>query len=139
MGMKEDITEAAKRVYETLGPGHEEAIYREAMSMELQERGYIVKAEMPVSVEYETSGGKRIIIGSAKIDLYIEKESERAILELKAVAPLIKEKKPKEKEAIKEYAQLKKYLASLQEKNGYLINFPFPPKDEPEIITTEED
>jgi len=138
MGMREDIIKAAERVYETLGPGHEEVIYREAMSVELQERGYLVKTEMPVSVAYETSGGKRIIVGNAKVDLYVEKAGERAILELKTVSPLIKEKKSKEKEEIKEYRQLMKYLESLQEKNGYLINFPFPPKDKPEIISAEE-
>ena len=131
-----DVIELAKRVYETLGAGHEEAIYREAMNIELQDNGYIVKTEMPVSIKYRTSKGKEIIIGSAKADLYIEKEEEKAILELKAVTPLIKEKKPKENEEIKQYIQLQKYLSALDEKRGFLINFPFPPKAEPEIIST---
>ena len=136
--MKNEIRELARKVYETLGAGHEEAVYREAMSVELQDNGYVVKAEMPVSIKYRTSKGKEIIIGNAKADLYIEKKGEKAILELKAVSPIIKETKPKEKEEIKEYIQLRKYLSALGEEKGFLINFPFPPKEEPEIITTFE-
>ena len=37
--------QVAKYVYDTLGPGHEEAIYRDAMSVELQDRGYTVKKD----------------------------------------------------------------------------------------------
>ena len=136
--MKNEIRELARKVYETLGAGHEEAVYREAMSVELQDNGYVVKAEMPVSIKYRTSKGKEIIIGNAKADLYIEKKGEKAILELKAVSPIIKETKPKEKEEIKEYIQLRKYLSALGEEKGFLINFPFPPKEEPEIIMTFE-
>jgi len=71
-------------------------------------------------------------------DLYVEKKGEKAILELKAVSPIIKETKPKEKEEIKEYIQLQKYLSALGEEKGFLINFPFPPKEEPEMIVTFE-
>ncbi len=131
--IKKDVIEAARTVYESLGAGHEEAIYREALSVELQERGYTVKAEMPVSITYTTSGGKKITIGSAKVDLYLEKGSSKIILELKASSPLIKEKSKKSKKDMKEYAQLQKYLSSLG-MEGLLINFPFPPKEEPEVI-----
>ena len=34
------IKQVAKYVYNTLGAGHEEAIYRDAMSLDLQEKGY---------------------------------------------------------------------------------------------------
>ena len=37
------IKQVAKYVYETLGAGHEEAIYRDAMSVELQDRVWIPK------------------------------------------------------------------------------------------------
>ncbi len=46
--------QVAKYVYETLGPGHKEAIYRDAMSVELQYRGYTVKTEAPISIRYKT-------------------------------------------------------------------------------------
>ena len=48
--------QVAKYVYETLGPGHEEAIYRDAMSVELQDRGYTVKMEAPISIRYKLHG-----------------------------------------------------------------------------------
>ena len=53
------IKQVAKYVYKTLGPGHEEAIYRDAMSVELQDRGYTVKTEAPVSIQYTTKKGKK--------------------------------------------------------------------------------
>ena len=46
--------QVAKYVYKTLGPGHEEVIYRDAMSVELQDRGYTVKTEAPISIRYRT-------------------------------------------------------------------------------------
>ena len=58
------IKQVAKYVYETLGAGHEEAIYRDAMSVELQDRGYTVKTEAPVSIQYTTKKGK---FGAVKI------------------------------------------------------------------------
>lgn len=135
--MCDEIAEAARRVYRTLGPGHEETIYREAMSIELQEMGYMVKTEMPVEIKYRTTRGKEIIVGTAKIDLYIEKEGEKSVIELKSVAPLIKERGGKTREEMKEYAQLQKYLRALGERKGFIINFPFPPRREPEIIASE--
>ena len=48
------IKQVAKYVYKTLGPGHEEAIYRDAMSVELQDRGYTVKTEAPIIIRYKT-------------------------------------------------------------------------------------
>jgi len=125
-----EIKEVSQRVYSSLGAGHEEAIYRDAMSVELQERGYTVKTEMPVEVKYQTSTGRNITVGMAKVDLYLEKGNAKFILELKAVAPFGEKANNR-----KEYAQLKKYLSSLGV-DGLLINFPFPPKEskEPEII-----
>ena len=35
-----EIQLVAKRVYNELGSGYEEAIYRDAMSLDLQEKGY---------------------------------------------------------------------------------------------------
>jgi GxxExxY protein len=133
--LKEDVSRVAKRVYATVGPGHEETIYREAMNVELQEAGYIVKTEMPISIRYQTTNGKDVIIGSGKIDLYIEKDGGKAIIELKAVTPLIKAKKSKEQ--VKEYAQLVKYLQALAQEDGFLINFPFPPKEDGDIELIE--
>ena len=128
------IKQVAKYVYETLGAGHEEAIYRDAMSVELQDRGYTVKTEAPVSIQYTTKKGKKMIVGSGKIDLYVTKAGKYSVIELKTVSRILKENSKKTKEDTKEYHQLKKYLEALDVETGVLINFPFPPEDEPEII-----
>ena len=128
------IQQVAKYVYKTLGAGHEEAIYRDAMSVELQDRGYTVKTEAPVSIWYTTKKGRKMIVGSGKIDLYVTKGGKYAVIELKTVSRILKENSKKTKEDTKEYHQLKKYLEALDLETGVLINFPFPPEDEPEII-----
>ena len=128
------IKQVAKYVYKTLGPGHEEAIYRDAMSVELQDRGYTVKTEAPISIQYTTKKGKKMIVGSGKIDLYVTKAGKYSVIELKTVSRILKENSKKAKEDTKEYHQLQKYLKALAVETGVLINFPFPPEDEPEII-----
>ena len=129
-----DVRRAAKRVYNEMGAGHEEAIYRDAFCMELQDKGYTIKTEAPVSITYTTSKGRKMIVGSGKVDLYISKKDVYAIVELKAITRMLKENSKKTKEDSKEYHQLKKYLDALNVETGVLINFPFPPEDEPEII-----
>ena len=128
------INQVAEYVYQTLGSGHEEAIYRDAMSLELQDRGYTVKTEAPISVTFKTKKGKKMIVGSGKIDLYIAKGDKYFVIELKAVSRILKENSKKTKEDTKEYHQLKKYLKALNIEKGALINFPFPPEHKPEII-----
>ena len=128
------IKQVAKYVYKILGPGHEEAIYRDAMSVELQDRGYTVKTEAPISIQYTTKKGKKMIVGSGKIDLYVTKAGKYSVIELKTVSRILKENSKKTKEDTKEYHQLQKYLKALDVETGVLINFPFPPEDEPEVI-----
>ena len=53
------INQVAEYVYQTLGSGIEEAIYRDAMSLELQDRGYTVKTEAPISVTFKTKKRKK--------------------------------------------------------------------------------
>ena len=132
-----DVRRAAKRIYNEMGAGHEEAIYRDALCVELQDKGYTIKTEAPVSITYTTSKGRKMIVGSGKVDLYISKKDDYAIVELKAITRMLKENSKKTKEDRKEYIQLQKYLAALSEKNGILINFPFPPEKEPEIYESE--
>ena len=108
--MIKTIKEIAKYVYKTLGPGHEETIYRDAMSIELQERGYTVKTEAPVSIRYKTKKGRDMIVGSGKIDLYIMKGKKYGIIELKAGGRLLPDAGKKTKSDKKEYHQLRKYF-----------------------------
>ena len=75
-----------------------------------------------------------MIVGGAKIDLYVIKNDKYAIIELKTVGRILKENGKKKKEDTKEYHQLQKYLVALDVETGVVINFPFPPEDEPEMI-----
>ena len=103
--MNRTIKQVANYVYDKLGPGHEEAIYRDAMSVELQDRGYTVKTEAPISIRYTTKKGKDMIVGGGKIDLYIRKGSDEGVVELKTVGKILKENGKKTKEDTKEYQQ----------------------------------
>ena len=75
-----------------------------------------------------------MIVGSGKLDLYVAKGGKYAVAELKTVSKILKENSKKTKEDTKEYHQLKKYLEALDVETGVLINFLFPPEDEPELI-----
>lgn len=133
MTLQKKIKEIAQYVYDGLGPGHAEGIYRDAMSIQLQEEGYIVKTEAPVSITFITKKKKEMIVGSGRIDLLIQsktKKNEKIILELKCVQPLLKNDS-KNIENSKEYLQLCKYLDSITTaKKGMIINFPFPSADD---------
>tara|TARA_Y100001935_G_scaffold252629_1_gene256972 strand:+ start:179 stop:580 length:402 start_codon:yes stop_codon:yes gene_type:complete len=128
------IKDIVAYIYVTLGAGHEEAIYRDAMSIELQDRGFTVKTEAPISILYKTKKGKEMIAGSGKIDLYGAKSGKYATIELKTVSKTFKENTKKTKEDTKDYHQLNKYLKALCVKTGVLINFPFRPERRLEII-----
>ena len=133
MTLQKKIKEIAQYVYDGLGPGHAEGIYRDAMSIQLQEEGYIVKTEAPVSITFITKKKKEMIVGNGRIDLLIQsktKKSEKIILELKCVQPIIKNNSTNI-ENTKEYLQLSKYLHSIKSaKKGMIINFPFPLADD---------
>ena len=52
-----NIIRAAKKVYEQLGPGHNEHIYHKALVYELTCLGYPLDTEMNILVKYEDSLG----------------------------------------------------------------------------------
>lgn len=68
------IKQVAKYVYDTLCSGHEEAIYRNAMSVELQDRGYTVKTEVPISIRYTTKKGREMIVCRGNISTQVLQE-----------------------------------------------------------------
>ena len=117
----------AQRVYDCVGPGHNEQIYQKALMYELNIQGFNVDMEYHLDVVYiDTLGNKHNLV-SERIDLFIHKNSEKGleksiILELKAVA--------KSMSSI-ELTQVNKYLKELDKQNieidyGILINFPQP-------------
>jgi GxxExxY protein len=99
------IIGCAYNVFNELGFGFLESIYKKAMTIELVKNNLKVEAEKPLKVYYDNQ-----IIGDFYIDLYIE---DKIIVELKSVETLVKQHE----------VQLVNYLQGLQKDIGLLINF----------------
>jgi GxxExxY protein len=99
------IIGCAYNVFNELGFGFLESIYKKAMIIELAKNNLKVEAEKPLKVYYDNQ-----ILGDFYIDLYIE---DKVIVELKSVQNLVKEHE----------VQLVNYLKGLQKDIGLLINF----------------
>ena len=99
------IVECAKEVRSRLTPGYEEKIYKNAMFIELRERGITVETEVPFTVRY-----KDHLIGEYRTDMIVDR---RVIIELKAVNAL----------APIHSIQLVNYLTATGINDGMLINF----------------
>ena len=99
------IIGCAYKVFNTLGFGFLESIYKKAMIIELAKNNLKVEAEKPLKVYYDNQ-----IVGDFYIDLYIE---DKVVVELKSVETLLKQHE----------VQLVNYLQGLQKDIGLLINF----------------
>ena len=106
---KEDLTHkvigCAYQVYNSLGFGFLESVYRKAMVIELDLAGLKAEQEQPLQVHYRAQ-----IVGDFSADLIIEDD---LIVELKSVERMVK---PHE-------AQLVNYLVATGIEIGLLINF----------------
>ncbi len=100
-----EIVECAKEVRSKLTPGFEEMVYKNAMCVELQERGLEYNRELPFTVTY-----KGHVVGSYRADLVVE---NRVIIELKAISNL----------TVINDVQLVNYLTATNIDDGLLINF----------------
>ena len=99
------IIGCAYKVFNQLGFGFLESVYRKAMVIELTKSSLKVEEEKPLTVYYD---GK--VVGDFKADLFLEKT---VIVELKSVQNLVKEHE----------VQLVNYLNAINKKIGLLINF----------------
>ena len=99
------IVECAKEVRSHLTPGYEEKIYKNALFIELRERGISVEMEVPFRVCY-----KNHIIGDYRADMVVDR---KVIIELKAVSAL----------TTIHSVQLVNYLTATGINDGMLINF----------------
>lgn len=100
-----DVIGAAIEVHSHLGPGYQEAVYEEALAVELGMRGISYERQVSRVVSYK---GREV--GSGKLDLLVD---GRLVVELKAVEKLL----PLHK------AQVISYLKSAECTLGLLINF----------------
>ena len=99
------IIGCAYQVYNQLGFGFLENVYRKAMILELAKNGLRSEEEKPLKVYYDNQ-----VVGDFYADLFIEDE---IIVELKSIQNIIKEHE----------VQLVNYLNVLKKEVGLLINF----------------
>ena len=99
------IIGSAYQVYNTLGFGFLESVYKKAMVIEFTKNNLRVEEEKPLKVYYDNQ-----VVGDFYVDLFVE---EAVIVELKSVQNLTKEHE----------VQLVNYLNGLRKEIGLLINF----------------
>jgi GxxExxY protein len=99
------VLDAAFEVHRELGPGFPEAVYENAMAIELAELGLPCVQQQPVSLHYRDR-----VIGEGRLDLLVD---GRLIVELKAVESL----------ASVHTAQVLSYLRATHLSLALLLNF----------------
>ena len=97
------IIGSAYQIYNELGFGFLESVYKKAMMIELAKQNLKVEEEKSLEVYYQ-------VVGLFYVDLFVE---EKILVELKSVQNLAKEHE----------VQLVNYLTGLQKEIGLLINF----------------
>jgi GxxExxY protein len=100
------IRGAIFEVYNTLGPGLLESVYAAALTVELIERGLIVKREVPVPVFYKE---RKLELGF-RIDLLV---NDKVIIEIKSIESILPV----------HHKQVLTYLKVHNCKLGILVNF----------------
>jgi len=96
---------AALEVHRLLGPGFAEAVYEQALCMELEMRGIPFASQPVITIEY-----KGRVVGVCRLDLLV---GDALIVELKSVDALSSVHR----------AQVLSYLKATHRKLGLLINF----------------
>jgi GxxExxY protein len=103
--LTEKIIGVFYEVYNELGFGFLESVYREAMQIALRQAGFRVSAEVPVPVSF-----RGCLVGVFRADLVVE---ERIIVELKTSDGITKAHE----------AQVLHYLRALATEIGLVMNF----------------
>jgi GxxExxY protein len=99
------IIGCAYKVFNQLGFGFLESVYRKAMVIELEKAGLNVDEERPLEVYYDD-----IVVGKFSLDLFVE---DTIVVELKSIQRLL----------IEHEVQLVNYLKGVKRDIGLLINF----------------
>jgi GxxExxY protein len=106
--LTEKIIGAAIEVHRILGPGLLESVYEEALCYEFELRGIRYHRQAPVEMHYKDKA-----IKDQRIDLIVEDNGDRAVVDLKSVSKLPEIAT----------AQVLSYLKSTRLKRGLVINF----------------
>lgn len=110
------IKESAECVYDTLGWGYQEAIYREALITELRSRKFICQSEVPQAIHYKDTP---LSYGNSRIDILVHND---IVLELKADGVT-------SNTIIKANQQCSRYLSQGKYSMGIVIGFPDKPNE----------
>ncbi len=102
---RQKVIGCAYKVHNQLGAGFVEKVYENALRIELEQNGFLVKQQVPIEVFYN-----EVIVGEFTADLLIQ---DCLLLELKAVQSLLPEHE----------VQLVNYLTATGLESGLLINF----------------
>jgi GxxExxY protein len=100
------IIGAAMAVHNQLGPGYKEEVYERATITELNQRGLVVRSQVPVEVWY---AGERAAL--FYLDIFVE---EQVVVEIKAFSHQLTND---------ERAQVINYLKATEAPVGLLFNF----------------
>lgn len=117
--LSDEIIHAFYQVYNTLGFGFAEKVYKNSLYIELQKLNLLCEVEKKIKVFYDNR-----VVGEFFADMVIE---NKIILELKAVETIIREH---------EY-QVLNYLKASQIEVGLLLNFGKQPEIKRFIYTND--
>ena len=104
-GITGAVIGAAIEVHRTLGPGFIEAVYEEALAIELRERRIPFERQVPVSVVYRGH-----VVGLHRLDLFV---ADQIVVELKAINALTDV----------HFAVVRSYLRAVDRVHGLILNF----------------
>jgi GxxExxY protein len=100
------IIGAAMEVHNVLGPGFLEAVYHDAMMIELEQRGIPAVREVPAPVRYKGE----VLDASYRVDILCQGDIVVELKAIKMITPI-------------ELAQLINYLHATGYQRGLLFNF----------------
>ena len=103
--LTQQIIGCAYTVYNKLGFGFLEKVYRKAMMIEINRSNLFSEEEKPLQVYYDDH-----VVGEFSVDIFVE---NRIVVELKSVQNLISDHE----------VQVVNYLQALKQDVGLLINF----------------
>ena len=104
-GLTGRVIGAAIAVHRALGPGFVEAVYENALTVELKRRGMRVERQRTVPVLY-----RGVEVGRHRLDLLVEGQ---LVVELKATRSL----------DVSQFATVRSYLRAIGRQHGLLLNF----------------
>lgn len=96
---------AAIEVHRNLGPGFVEAVYEEALAIELRERRIPFERQLPVTVAYRGH-----VVGMHRLDFFV---GGQLVVELKVVKEL----------TANHFAVVRSYLRAVDRSHGLILNF----------------